>query len=106
MNVVDDTEPFVRKSDLFKGSFPATPPLKNSKTSPRRQNGHGGLRISLNTNPSFFLNITICSAWKSFPFRGEECIATTKDWRKCQTEVEQFRNCIGKHKQEEMTKKN
>lgn len=32
----------------------------------------------------------------------QECIATTKDWRKCQTEVNDFRSCITKHKQQEM----
>ncbi|XP_061725591.1 cytochrome c oxidase assembly factor 4 homolog, mitochondrial [Cydia pomonella] len=37
-------------------------------------------------------------------YKVQECIATTKDWRKCQTEVEAFRTCIGKHKQEEITK--
>ncbi|XP_063836861.1 cytochrome c oxidase assembly factor 4 homolog, mitochondrial [Ostrinia nubilalis] len=37
-------------------------------------------------------------------YKVQECIATTKDWRKCQTEVNEFRNCISKHKQEEMAK--
>ncbi|XP_063390742.1 cytochrome c oxidase assembly factor 4 homolog, mitochondrial [Cydia fagiglandana] len=37
-------------------------------------------------------------------YKVQECIATTKDWRKCQTEVEEFRTCIGKHKQEEIAK--
>lgn len=31
----------------------------------------------------------------------QECIATTRDWRKCQTEVNEFKDCINKHKQEE-----
>ncbi|KAJ0169802.1 hypothetical protein K1T71_014408 [Dendrolimus kikuchii] len=37
-------------------------------------------------------------------YKVQECIATTKDWRKCQTEVNNFRDCISKHKQEELTK--
>ncbi|XP_028162330.1 cytochrome c oxidase assembly factor 4 homolog, mitochondrial isoform X2 [Ostrinia furnacalis] len=37
-------------------------------------------------------------------YKVQECIATTKDWRKCQTEVNEFRSCISKHKQEEMAK--
>ncbi|XP_014358070.2 cytochrome c oxidase assembly factor 4 homolog, mitochondrial [Papilio machaon] len=31
-------------------------------------------------------------------YKVQECIATTKDWRKCQTEVSDFRSCIEKHK--------
>ncbi|KPI99282.1 Coiled-coil-helix-coiled-coil-helix domain-containing protein 8 [Papilio xuthus] len=31
-------------------------------------------------------------------YKVQECIATTKDWRKCQTEVNDFRSCIEKHK--------
>ncbi|CAG9789848.1 unnamed protein product [Diatraea saccharalis] len=37
-------------------------------------------------------------------YKVQECIATTKDWRKCQTEVNNFKNCINKHKQEESSK--
>ncbi|XP_068626060.1 cytochrome c oxidase assembly factor 4 homolog, mitochondrial [Battus philenor] len=32
-------------------------------------------------------------------YKVQECIATTKDWRKCQNEVNDFRICIEKHKQ-------
>ncbi|CAG4959149.1 cytochrome c oxidase assembly factor 4 homolog, mitochondrial [Colias croceus] len=38
-------------------------------------------------------------------YKVQECIATTKDWRQCQTEVNDFRDCITKHKQEEMQAK-
>ncbi|CAK1597716.1 unnamed protein product [Parnassius mnemosyne] len=31
-------------------------------------------------------------------YKVQECIATTKDWRRCQNEVNDFRNCIEKHK--------
>ncbi|XP_053623028.1 cytochrome c oxidase assembly factor 4 homolog, mitochondrial [Plodia interpunctella] len=33
-------------------------------------------------------------------YKVQECIATTKDWRKCQNEVNEFRDCINRHKQE------
>ncbi|CAH2101509.1 unnamed protein product [Euphydryas editha] len=33
-------------------------------------------------------------------YKVQECINTTKDWRKCQTEVNNFKDCITKHKQE------
>ncbi|XP_026318502.1 cytochrome c oxidase assembly factor 4 homolog, mitochondrial [Hyposmocoma kahamanoa] len=39
-------------------------------------------------------------------YKVQECIATTKDWRKCQSEVNDFKDCITKHKQEEMAKLN
>ncbi|XP_026749418.2 cytochrome c oxidase assembly factor 4 homolog, mitochondrial [Galleria mellonella] len=32
-------------------------------------------------------------------YKVQECIATTKDWRKCQSEVNDFKDCINKHKQ-------
>ncbi|XP_035454449.2 cytochrome c oxidase assembly factor 4 homolog, mitochondrial [Spodoptera frugiperda] len=35
-------------------------------------------------------------------YKVQECIATTKDWRKCQTEVNEFRDCINKHKKPEI----
>ncbi|CAG5036799.1 unnamed protein product [Parnassius apollo] len=31
-------------------------------------------------------------------YKVQECIITTKDWRRCQNEVNDFRNCIEKHK--------
>ncbi|CAB3222627.1 unnamed protein product [Arctia plantaginis] len=34
-------------------------------------------------------------------YKVQECIAETKDWRKCQDVVNDFRNCISKHKQKE-----
>ncbi|XP_059044935.1 cytochrome c oxidase assembly factor 4 homolog, mitochondrial [Achroia grisella] len=34
-------------------------------------------------------------------YKVQECIATTKDWRKCQSEVNNFKDCINKHKQSE-----
>ncbi|CAH0403943.1 unnamed protein product [Chilo suppressalis] len=37
-------------------------------------------------------------------YKVQECIASTKDWRKCQTEVNDFKICIDKHKQEETSK--
>ncbi|XP_004925130.1 cytochrome c oxidase assembly factor 4 homolog, mitochondrial [Bombyx mandarina] len=37
-------------------------------------------------------------------YKVQECIAETKDWRKCQTAVNNFRDCINKHKQEEINK--
>ncbi|XP_045456822.1 cytochrome c oxidase assembly factor 4 homolog, mitochondrial [Melitaea cinxia] len=37
-------------------------------------------------------------------YKVQECINTTKDWRKCQTEVNDFKDCITKHKQEEMSR--
>ncbi|KOB68605.1 Coiled-coil-helix-coiled-coil-helix domain-containing protein 8 [Operophtera brumata] len=39
-------------------------------------------------------------------YKVQECIATTKDWRKCQTEVNDFKECINKHKQDENAKSN
>ncbi|CAH0730634.1 unnamed protein product, partial [Brenthis ino] len=39
-------------------------------------------------------------------YKVQECINTTKDWRKCQTEVNDFRICITKHKQEETSSSN
>ncbi|XP_045489679.1 cytochrome c oxidase assembly factor 4 homolog, mitochondrial [Pieris rapae] len=37
-------------------------------------------------------------------YKVQECINTTKDWRQCQTEVNDFKDCITRHKQEEMAK--
>ncbi|XP_049883574.1 cytochrome c oxidase assembly factor 4 homolog, mitochondrial [Pectinophora gossypiella] len=37
-------------------------------------------------------------------YKVQECIAETKDWRKCQNEVNEFKTCITKHKQQEMAK--
>ncbi|KAM3958642.1 uncharacterized protein ACR2FA_007286 [Aphomia sociella] len=37
-------------------------------------------------------------------YKVQECIATTKDWRMCQSQVNEFKNCINKHKQLEMSK--
>ncbi|XP_075989363.1 uncharacterized protein LOC142985213 [Anticarsia gemmatalis] len=34
-------------------------------------------------------------------YKVQECIAETKDWRKCQDAVNNFRDCINKHKQKE-----
>ncbi|KAG6465750.1 cytochrome c oxidase assembly factor 4 homolog, mitochondrial [Manduca sexta] len=37
-------------------------------------------------------------------YKVQECIAETKDWRKCQDVVNSFKDCIEKHKQEEMSR--
>ncbi|XP_050359823.1 cytochrome c oxidase assembly factor 4 homolog, mitochondrial [Nymphalis io] len=39
-------------------------------------------------------------------YKVQECINTTKDWRKCQGEVNDFRLCITKHKDEMIRIKN
>ncbi|XP_047541999.1 cytochrome c oxidase assembly factor 4 homolog, mitochondrial [Vanessa atalanta] len=39
-------------------------------------------------------------------YKVQECINTTKDWRKCQTEVNDFKTCITKHKDEMIRLKN
>ncbi|XP_077289840.1 uncharacterized protein LOC143913735 [Arctopsyche grandis] len=31
-------------------------------------------------------------------YKVQECIASTQDWRKCQTEVQEFRDCIARSK--------
>lgn len=33
-------------------------------------------------------------------YKVQECIALSQDWRKCQDEVNAFRNCMSKHQQE------
>ncbi|XP_072941330.1 uncharacterized protein [Epargyreus clarus] len=37
-------------------------------------------------------------------YKVQECIATTKDWRKCQNEVNDFRVCIENHKKQDNTR--
>ncbi|XP_061385060.1 cytochrome c oxidase assembly factor 4 homolog, mitochondrial [Danaus plexippus] len=32
-------------------------------------------------------------------YKVMECINSTKDWRKCQEEVNEFRSCVSKHKE-------
>ncbi|XP_034838190.1 cytochrome c oxidase assembly factor 4 homolog, mitochondrial [Maniola hyperantus] len=39
-------------------------------------------------------------------YKVQECINTTRDWRKCQGEVNDFKDCITRHKQAEMTRSN
>ncbi|XP_046975486.1 cytochrome c oxidase assembly factor 4 homolog, mitochondrial [Vanessa cardui] len=39
-------------------------------------------------------------------YKVQECINTTKDWRKCQTEVNDFKICITRHKDEMSRLKN
>ncbi|GIY12278.1 hypothetical protein CDAR_16181 [Caerostris darwini] len=38
-----------------------------------------------------FINESGCA---DFHFKLQECFADTKDWRKCQKEVRDFRNCV------------
>ncbi|XP_023952335.1 cytochrome c oxidase assembly factor 4 homolog, mitochondrial [Bicyclus anynana] len=38
-------------------------------------------------------------------YKVQECINTTRDWRKCQGEVNDFKECIMRHKQENGSKK-
>lgn len=33
-------------------------------------------------------------------YKVQECIAETRDWRKCQSQVKEFRACIEKHSKE------
>lgn len=40
------------------------------------------------------LNKTNCA---HLHYKVQDCIATTKDWRKCQAEVKEFKNCIEKN---------
>lgn len=37
------------------------------------------------------LNKTNCA---NLHYKVQDCIATTKDWRKCQVEVKEFKECI------------
>lgn len=40
------------------------------------------------------LNKTNCA---NLHYKVQDCIATKKDWRKCQTEVKEFKECIEKN---------
>lgn len=40
------------------------------------------------------LNKTNCA---QLHYKVQDCIATTKDWRKCQVEVKEFKECIEKN---------
>lgn len=40
------------------------------------------------------LNKTNCA---QLHYKVQDCIATTKDWRKCQAEVKEFKECIEKN---------
>lgn len=40
------------------------------------------------------LNKTNCA---HLHYKVQDCIATTKDWRKCQAEVKEFKACIDKN---------
>lgn len=40
------------------------------------------------------LNKTNCA---NLHYKVQDCIATTKDWRKCQAEVKAFKECIDKN---------
>ncbi|XP_050534591.1 cytochrome c oxidase assembly factor 4 homolog, mitochondrial [Daktulosphaira vitifoliae] len=41
------------------------------------------------------LNKTNCA---HLHYKVQDCISTTKDWRKCQAEVKAFKECIEKNK--------
>jgi len=47
------------------------------------------------------LNQTNCA---HLHYKVQDCIATTKDWRKCQAEVREFKECIEKN--QKLTNKN
>ncbi|XP_054718109.1 cytochrome c oxidase assembly factor 4 homolog, mitochondrial-like [Uloborus diversus] len=60
--------------------------------------GHGVIRANDDDTDVVdkLLNETGCS---ELHYKVQECIAETKDWRKCQKEVTEFRNCINRHEQ-------